>query len=54
MPASRLLSYQLNVKRVIKRAFTLAVADGVALLDGNRVFAAKDLRVGLFPTPLET
>ncbi len=54
MPASRILSYQLNVKRVIKRAFTLAVADGVALLDGNRVFAAKDLRVGLFPTPQES
>ena len=54
VPAGRILSYRLSVKRVIRRAFTLAVADGVALLDGNQVFAAKSLRVGLFPATQDT
>jgi len=54
VPTGRLLSYQLNVKRVIKRAFTLAVGDGAALLDGNEVLAAKNIRVGLFPTTRDT
>ena len=48
-PGGRLLRYQLDVKKVIKRAFTLAVADGFAELDGETVYLAKNLRVGLFP-----
>ena len=48
-PGAKLLCYHLNVKKVIKRAFTLAIADGYAELDGERVYEAKDLRVGLFP-----
>ena len=48
-PGAKLLRYHLNVKKVIKRAFTLGIADGYAELDGERVYEAKDLRVGLFP-----
>ncbi len=49
VPAGKLLRYHLDVKRVIKRAFTLGIADGFAELDGNRVYEANALRVGLFP-----
>ncbi len=48
-PGAKLLRYHLNVRKVIKRAFTLGIADGYAELDGERVYEAKDLRVGLFP-----
>ena len=48
-PGAKLLRYHLNVRKVIKRAFTLGIADGYAELDGERVYEANDLRVGLFP-----
>jgi len=48
-PDGKLLRYHINVRKVIKRAFTLAVADGYAELDGERVYEATNLRVGLFP-----
>ena len=44
-----MLRYHINVKKVIKRAFTLAIADGYAQLDKDRVYEATNLRVGLFP-----
>ena len=48
-PSGALLRYHLDVKRVIKRAFTLGIADGYAELDGNRVYEVNGMRVGLFP-----
>ena len=52
-PSGKLLRFHVDVKRVIKRAFTLAVADGWAELDGERIYEAKDMRVGLFPGGLK-
>ncbi len=49
VPAGKLLRYHINVKRLIKRAFVLAIADGYAELDGKLVYEANKLRVGLFP-----
>lgn len=49
-PDGKLLRYHLDIKRVIQRTFALAEADGTASLDGQPVFEAKSLRVGLFPT----
>ena len=48
-PGGKVLRYHINVKKVIKRAFTLAIADGYAQLDKDRVYEANNLRVGLFP-----
>ena len=48
-PTGKLLRYHLDVKRVVKRAFTLGIADGYAELDGERVYETNALRVGLFP-----
>ena len=48
-PAGKILQYHIDVKKVIKRAFTLAIADGYAELDNELVYEANNLRVGLFP-----
>lgn len=46
------VTYTINLKRVIMRKLVLGVADGVLHVDGNPIFEAKDIRVGLF-TPAE-
>jgi 3-hydroxyacyl-[acyl-carrier protein] dehydratase/trans-2-decenoyl-[acyl-carrier protein] isomerase len=54
-PEARLVSYEIDIKRVIRRKLVLAVGDGRMLVDGREIYVAKDLRVGLFKrdTPLE-
>jgi 3-hydroxyacyl-[acyl-carrier protein] dehydratase/trans-2-decenoyl-[acyl-carrier protein] isomerase len=42
------VTYQLSIKRTIARRLVLGIADGVVLADGNQIYTAKDLRVGLF------
>jgi 3-hydroxyacyl-[acyl-carrier protein] dehydratase/trans-2-decenoyl-[acyl-carrier protein] isomerase len=39
------------MKRVIMRRLCIGIADGVVLCDGESVFEAKDIRVGLFKNP---
>ena len=48
LPTARLLRFQLDIKRVITRKLFVGIADGKVLCDGNCVFEAKDIRVGLF------
>ena len=42
------LIYRIDLKKVILRRLVLGVADGVLEADGNSIYEAKDLRVGLF------
>ena len=51
MPQSKLVTYRLDFKRVINRSLVMGVADGVVLVDGNPIYHANDLRVGLFKNP---
>ena len=46
------VTYIINLKRVIMRKLVLGVADGELHVDGERIFEANDMRVGLF-TPTE-
>jgi 3-hydroxyacyl-[acyl-carrier protein] dehydratase/trans-2-decenoyl-[acyl-carrier protein] isomerase len=48
LPTAKKVTYQIDVKRVIARKLVLGVADGVMKVDGREIYAAKDLRVGLF------
>jgi 3-hydroxyacyl-[acyl-carrier protein] dehydratase/trans-2-decenoyl-[acyl-carrier protein] isomerase len=48
LPTAKMVTYQLDIKRVISRKLILGVADGTVLVDGREIYAAKDLRVGLF------
>ena len=48
MPTNTLVRYRLNLKRVIMRKLFMGIADGTVEVDGEVIYTAKDLRVGLF------
>ncbi len=47
-PESRLVTYRIDLKRVILRKLIMGVADGRVEVDGKTIYTAKDLKVGLF------
>ena len=47
-PKVERLTYRIDLKRVIIRKLVMGVADGVMEADGQPIYEAKDLRVGLF------
>ena len=47
-PTVKQVRYVIDVKRVIRRKLVLGIADGHVLADGNTIYTAKDMRVGLF------
>lgn len=49
-PDTRLVSYRLDLKRVIMRKLYMGIGDGSIEADGRGIYSAKDLRVGLFET----
>lgn len=48
LPDVKQVTYHLDLKRVIMRRLVLGIADGVLKADGNTIYEAKDLKVGLF------
>ena len=48
LPSAKLLTFNLNVKRVLMRKLILGIADGNVYCDNVKVFEASDIRVGLF------
>ena len=48
LPKAKLVTYQIDIKRVISRKLTLAIADATMSVDGREIYSAEDLRVGLF------
>lgn len=42
------VKYTIDLKRVIRRKLVLGIADGTMEADGEVIYKAKDLRVGLF------
>ncbi len=48
LPTAKKVTYHIDVKRVITRKLILGIADGRMEVDGREIYAAKDLRVGLF------
>ena len=51
LPTARLLNFHLNLNRIFSRKLYLGIADGWVECDGQKVFEAKDIRVGLFANP---
>lgn len=47
-PTAALLTFEINVKRVVNRQITLGFADGVMKVDGEPAYEAESLRVTLF------
>lgn len=48
LPTSKLVTYNLQMKRLITRKLTLAIGDGTVSVDGREIYTAEDLRVGIF------
>ena len=48
LPENKLLQFRLDIKRVIMRRLVMGISDGKVICDGNVVFEASDIRVGLF------
>ena len=47
-PSIKLIEYKVNIKKLVTRNLTLGVADGELLADGEKVYSAEGLKVGLF------
>lgn len=48
LPTGKLVTYRIDLKRVIMRKLVMGIADATMELDGREIYAATDLRVGLF------
>ena len=48
LPTAKVVSYCVDLRRVITRKLMLGFADGVMKVDGKPIYTAKDLCVGLF------
>lgn len=47
-PKNKLVTYRVDMKRVIQRKLFMGIGDGIMEVDGRQIYNAKDLRVGLF------
>lgn len=47
-PKNQLITYQIDMKRVIMRKLVMGIGNAVMKVDGQAIYFAKDLRVGLF------
>ena len=47
-PKNRLVTYRVDVRRVVLRKLVMGVADASMSVDGKEIYVAEDLRVGLF------
>lgn len=48
LPEARIVSYEIDIRRIRRGRLALVIADGRTLVDGREIYLAKDLRVGLF------
>lgn len=47
-PTAKKVTYKINFKRVIERKLIMGIADGTVSVDGELIYQASDLKVGLF------
>lgn len=48
LPSARVVSYEIDIRRVMRGKLRLVIADGRTLVDGREIYTASNLRVGLF------
>ena len=48
LPSARVVSYEIDIRRVLRGKLRLVIADGRTLVDGREIYTASSLRVGLF------
>ncbi len=49
-PDCKLVTYRIDIRRLIKRKLYMGVADATMEVDGRQIYNARDVRVGLFTT----
>jgi len=47
-PDKKLITYTVDVRRVINRSLVMGIADATMEVDGEEIYVGKNLRVGLF------
>lgn len=47
-PKGKLITYKIDIRRIIQRKLYMGIGDATMSLDGRDIYAAKSLRVGLF------
>lgn len=52
-PTTKLVKYVVDIKRVINRKLVMGIADGKMYADGELIYEAKGLKVGLFDNDAE-
>lgn len=52
-PDCKMVTYRINLKRVIMRKLFMGIADASLEVDGREIYTADDLRVGLFTSTQE-
>ena len=50
LPHIKLVEYGVDLKRVVRARLTLGIGDGWLKADGETIYQAANLRVGLFKT----
>ena len=48
LPTVKVLEYTVDMKRVILRKLKLGIGDGTLMADGQVIYTASELKVGLF------
>ncbi|HEX7012755.1 MAG TPA: bifunctional 3-hydroxydecanoyl-ACP dehydratase/trans-2-decenoyl-ACP isomerase [Steroidobacteraceae bacterium] len=48
LPHVKRVSYQIDIRRVIVRKLIMVIGDGSLAADGEKIYSARSLRVGLF------
>ncbi len=48
LPDAKLVTYTIDLKRVIKRKLYMGIGDAMLQVDGREIYTASDLKVGLF------
>ncbi|OYX46608.1 MAG: 3-hydroxyacyl-[acyl-carrier-protein] dehydratase FabA [Alphaproteobacteria bacterium 32-64-14] len=46
-PEKKLVRYEIEIRRAIRSSLVMGIADGTVFLDGEKIYQAKDLKVGL-------
>lgn len=49
-PKNKLVTYRIDIRRVIMRKLYMGIADAAMEVDGRNIYNASELRVGLFTT----
>ena len=47
-PDDKMLTYRIDIKRILRRRLAVGIADATMEVDGRQIYEAQDLRVGLF------